>query len=202
MTDNELIQLLMADKPYCGNFDTAQLDRVLRPDQRNLLPTMNLRAIAMGFGILVTTSAFASENNIKAPQIDLIEVLKDASPLPYLDLDSEVDTYCHFIVVGSNGEYLSGVKLELLDERGHVADVIKTDKNGQATYNRMMIKEMRILEIRVIPNDSKRYDRTVIPFEGADKTDHQVIRLNRHLSKKEVRKYKRRRNHIRGVMAF
>lgn len=190
MTDNELIQLLMTDKPYCGNFDAAQLDRVLRPDQRNLLPTMNLRAIAMGFGILVTTSAFASENNIKIPQIDLIEVLEDASPLPYLDLDSDVDTYCHFIVVSSNGEYLSGVKLELLDERGHVADVIKTDKNGQATYNRMMIKEMRILEIRVIP------------FEGADKTDHQVIRLDRHLSKKEIRKYKRRRNHIRGVMAY
>jgi len=41
MSDNELVQLLISDKPHCGNFDEAQLDRMLQLDRRNLLPTLN-----------------------------------------------------------------------------------------------------------------------------------------------------------------
>jgi hypothetical protein len=201
MSDNELFQLLIGGKPHCGNFDEAQLDRMLQLDRRNLLPTLNLRAVAMGFGILVTTTSFVSNNSSNNPSFDLIEVVKGATPFTYVDQSSTVDELCHFIVMDSESNYLSGVKLELLDEKGHVADVITTDKNGMASYNRAMIKEMRIREIRVIPKSNK-HQRVTVAFEGADRTDHEVIQVVAKAPKppKVPRRY--RRKHIRGVMAY
>lgn len=201
MSDNELVQLLMSDQPHCGNFDEAQLDRVLQLDRRNLLPTINLRAVAMGFGILVSTTALASGNSEESTSFDLIEVVKGTQPFTYVDQNSDVDEFCHFVVMDSENNYLSGAKLELLDDRGHVADVIKTDKNGMATYSRMMIKEMQIREIRVIPK-SKDYERITVAFEGAERTDHNIIQLEAKPQKpaRVPRRYRRR--HVRGVMAY
>lgn len=201
MSDNELIQLFLTNPPHCGNFSAEQLDRVLRPDQRNLLPTINLRAIAMGFGILITTSALASENSVQRPHVDLIEVLKGTTSLPYVDTDAETDENCHFIVMNSNGKYLSKVKLELLDQRGNVADIIITDNKGMAIYNRKRVKFLGIREIRVIPK-SKQYQSIVVPFEGADKTDHEIIRLELQPTKREIRKYHRKRKNYRGVTVY
>ena len=200
LSDNELVQLLMSDKPHCGNFDEAQLGRVLQMDRRNLLPTMNLRAVALGFGILVTTTSFASNKPVKTNSFDLIEVARGTTLFTYVDQSSDVDELCHFIVMDTENNYLSGAKLELLDDKGHVVEVITTDKNGMASYNRKMINEMRIREIRVIPN-SKKYERVTIAFEGAERTDHQVIQVEAKAPKPaKTPKYNRR--HMRGVVAY
>ncbi|MCR9172103.1 MAG: hypothetical protein NXI10_06410 [bacterium] len=203
MTDNELVQLLISNKPHCGNFDAAQLDRVLKMDRRNLLPTLNLRAVAMGFGLLVTTSALATSDGNTRSSIDLIEVVKGTAKVSYLDRSSDADELCHFIVMDKESNLLSNAKLELLDDKGNIADVITTDANGMATYNRKMIKEMRIREIRVIPN-SDDYERIVVPFEGADKTDHEVIQVEMKLDKRMEKEAQKRRSqlHIRGAISF
>jgi len=202
MNDNELLNFFLSNKIQCGHFTSDQLDRNLIPDRRNLLPTVNLRAIAMGFGILISTSAFASGNALHSAPISLIETLQHNKTLSCIDNTIETDALCQFVVVNSEGKYVAGVHLELLDERGNVADVIVTDKNGMATYNRMLIKEMRIREIRVIAK-SKKYERIVIPFQGADSTDPEVIRLDTQLTRKEQRRLDKAKSlHYIGCPAF
>lgn len=202
MNDNQLVQLLLSDQPHCGYFDASQLNRVLQMDRRNVLPTLNLRAVAMGFGILVSTTSLAARSYENNASIHLIEVLNGTSSFTYLDVSSDVDEFCHFIVMDAENNYLAGAKLQLLDDRGHVADEIETDRNGMARYDRMMIQEMRIREIRVIPQ-SKDYQRTTVAFQGAERTDHNVIQVEAKPQKpaKVPRRY-RRRKRVMGVMAY
>jgi len=155
----------------------------------------------MGFGILVTTTSFASNSSANNASFDLIEVVRGTTPFTYLDQSSDVDELCHFIVMDSESNNLSGAKLELLDIKGHVADVITTDKNGMASYNRVMIQEMRICEIRVIPK-SKNYKRVTIAFEGADRTDHEIIQVEAKAPKPPKVPKRYRKRHVRGVMAY
>lgn len=176
MSDNQLIKLLMTESMHCGNFAATQLDRDLVMDRRNLLPTINIRAVAMGFGLLMTTTSFAAQSAGHSSSFDLIEMVKGSTNFQYLDQETDADEFCHFIVMDSESNYVSGAKLELIDAKGHVVDAITTDENGMASYSRMMIKEMRIAEIRVIPN-SGDYERITVPFQGADRTDHEVIQL-------------------------
>lgn len=201
MSDHELIERLLSDQSHCGNFDVEQLDRMLRMDKHNLLPTVNLRAIAMGFGILVTATSFASSNPSENSSIDLIGCINGTADLKYVDDSDAADANCYFVVTDTRGNLVIGAKLELLDARENVTDVITTDANGIASYNRKMIQEMRVVEIRVIPK-GKDHKRTVVPFQGIQRTDYQSIQLENKVDKKLQRKYRRRRKHVRGMMAW
>ena len=193
MNDNELLHFFLSNKIQCGHFSSEQLDRQLVPDRRNMLPTVNLRAIAMGFGIFISTTALASGSPFHNSSINLVDIAENKASISYFDNSSEVDEYCHFLVVNSKGEHLAGVRLELLDERGNVADVIITDDKGMAIYNRMRIKFLRIREIRVIA-ESKKYEKIIVPFQGADRTDHEVIRLDTQMTRKDQKRARKMKN--------
>lgn len=162
MSDNELIAILDTEKTVCGRFTAEQLDRPLLRENRGLMPTFNLYAVAAGFGALITFPSFGADNSFERPPVDLIELLKDKESIPSIINDEVRDSLTHFYVI-DNIHYnrMVGVNIRLFDDQGKLIDAIQTDDEGYASYPFEELEKHRIHEIKISATD-KFEEKTVV----------------------------------------
>lgn len=197
MSDNEILYLLKTENTSCGNFRLDQLDRKLMRD-KNLFPTFKLQAIAVGLGVLIATPGYAAQSITGLEHLDLIEVVQGDQVLPQLDVTAVDDSLVTFkLVHGYSHEPITNARVEFIDIRGNVFETAHTNEQGIIVYEKKMLQERQIVEIRCIPK-SKKLKREVLKW--IDSGEERVTINFFPKTKKRTKRYLRRHSQIRGTM--
>ncbi|GAB5419293.1 MAG: hypothetical protein Crog4KO_27220 [Crocinitomicaceae bacterium] len=191
LSDPEIVYILKTKNDSCGTFFDDQLDRNLSSKDKHLFPTFNIHAVALGLGVLIAAPGYAADGTYGSDNIDLIEVLQGSSTLSIIDENSEPDSLFTFKVVSAyTHEPLKNIKIELIDDRGNVAEVVQTNQQGILVYQKKMLHELRIREIRFVTNP-KKFERKTIAWTGTDKVE-ETIALEPKNNKFRRRRYSRK----------
>ncbi|XOV69231.1 MAG: carboxypeptidase-like regulatory domain-containing protein [Fluviicola sp.] len=176
MSDNELIGILTSEKNVCGRFTAQQLDRPLLKENRGLIPTFNLYAVAAGLGTLMTFPSLAADFGCEKSPVNLIEQLHTNESLPTQFNDAMKDSLTHFYVF-DNYQYnrIVGAEIRLFNDQKELVDVIKTDEDGYASYSFESLERNRIHEIKI--SVSEKFEAQTITWTP-DGDQQLIITLN------------------------
>ncbi len=162
MSDNELIALLKSEENVCGRFSEDQLDRPLLRENRGLIPTFNLYAVAAGFGVLITFPSLASDSRYEKAPVNLAEVLQGEQSIPLDEIREFEDSLTQFLVVDDYRYHrIVGANIRLFDDQGKLIDAIQTDDEGHASYSFALMEKHRIHKIKISAND-KFEEKTIV----------------------------------------
>ncbi|MCR9172104.1 MAG: hypothetical protein NXI10_06415 [bacterium] len=185
MSDSELIGVLTSEQKVCGRFTADQLDRPLLRENRGLLPTFNLYAVAAGFGALITFPAFASDFQYEKTPVNLVHLVQENTTLSTSIQDEVRDSLTHIYVI-DNIHYrrISGANIILINDQGEIIDAIQTDDEGYASYPFDELEKHRIHEIRIIATDEFE-ESTLIWTPDGDQV--MIVTLESNAEQKEAK---------------
>lgn len=162
MSDNELISLMRSNPSLCGRFLPKQLNRPLVADRKKLIPTLNLYAVAAGFGALVCFPSFGAENPPSNPTIDFIEIISGASSLTQQMKDNADDTLTRIIVYDTHRQIvIPNIIVQFYDDQGILVDAVLSDEDGIVYYSTETLEQFHVHEIRISTSDEYK-DKTII----------------------------------------
>ena len=175
MSDNELIAVLNAEKKICGRFTAEQMNRPLLSENRGLLPTFNLYAVAAGFGALIAFPSFGSDLSYQETTVNLIELLHNREAMPTAFTDEVKDSLTHFYVLDNHRyQRIVGANIRLYDDHGKLIDAIQTDDDGYASYPFEALEQHRIHEIKI--SATNLFEEQTIAWTP-DQDQHFIITL-------------------------
>lgn len=162
LSDNELIALIRTNESLCGRFLPEQLDRHLIADRKKLIPTLNLYAVAAGFGALVCFPSFGAENKRIKHSIDLIEVVSGTSTLPQQMDGNEEDTMTRIMAYDRSRQIvIPNITVMFYDDQGILVDAILSDKHGIVYYSTKTLEQYRVHEIHISTSEEYK-DETIV----------------------------------------
>ena len=194
MSDSEIIYLLKTDSSACGNFRTDQMNRPLLVSERNLFPTFNLHAIALGLGVLIAAPGYAAQQSSGLEHLDLIEVVQGTSVLPLLDQGAKDSLFTFKLVHAYSHQPVAKARVEFIDIRGNVSEVVYANEQGILVYQKKMFEERQIVEIRFIPKSGKLMRETI---EWVQTSEEETTITLRPKAKKLKRRHSR--TYMRGA---
>jgi hypothetical protein len=198
MSDNEILYLLKTESTSCGNFRLDQLDRKLMRD-KSVFPTFNLQVIALGLGVLIAAPGYAAQSTSGLEHLDLIEVVQRDQVLPQLDVTSVDDSLVTFkLVHGYSQEPIANARVEFIDVRGNIFETVRTNEQGIIVYEKKMLRERQIVEVRCIPK-SKKLEREVLEWTNSGQETETIEFFPK--TKRRSTRYMRRHRQLRGAWA-
>jgi len=166
LTDAQIIERLKLSRHVCVRATQSQLDRPLINYSHTAAPTLSLKAVVMGAGILMTIPAFGAEFPDIEPGLNLI------STIASLDYHEEVEDPPEkrkVSIVALNavqGYPMGDVQFNFLSKDKKIVFSATTDEDGLIMFKESKLLKKGIAFIQVEAADD--YDSITIPYEGVE----------------------------------
>ena len=163
LTDAQIIERLRQSGPVCVRARENQLARPLSGYPEYNSSTLNLRAVAMGLGLLISAPSFASHQEPASTPFNLVEILLQNENSTRKEVMQQASKIEFTILNAYNGYTIGDMELVFLNEAHEEVYSVTTDIDGQASVK---LKKLNKVEAKYIKIESDgTYEKAIIPID-------------------------------------
>lgn len=163
LTDAQIIERLKQSGPVCVRARDNQLERPLTGYPEYNSSNLNLRAVAMGLGLLITVPSFGSHQEPASTQFDLVEILLQSENNTRKEATRQPSKINFTILNAYSGYTVSEMELVFLNEAQEEVYSVTTNIDGQASVK---LNKLYKLEAKFVKLESNgAYEPATIPLD-------------------------------------
>lgn len=164
LNDAQIIETLKQSGPVCVRARNSQMDRPLQNYSHPHAPYQNLRAVAMGLGLLITIPTYSMDGIVENTNFNLIELLQDNGTGKPTNLKK--DKMSIVVLDARSGVPLSQMKVLFLDANKRTLFQSFTNEEGTLSVSNKKLERKNARFVFV--ETDEYYVSQEIPLSGTE----------------------------------